>query len=177
MKNLTPIILIIVAIGLFFWQVKPLYGVISDLRAQSAEYDGALEVASELEKLRGDLADKLRSFSPEDLDRLEKFLPSYMDNIRTVIDVNGVAAKYNIALKNIKTAEASASTGAAKAYSAASLSFDFSTSYTNAVNFLRDLETSLRLMDVRSLSVKPVAAGKTGYDFAITLNTYWIPKK
>ncbi|MEK7185648.1 MAG: hypothetical protein AAB726_03430 [Patescibacteria group bacterium] len=177
MKNLTPIILIVVAIGLFFWQVQPLYGVVQDLRAQSADYDEALDVASELEQVRGDLANKLASFSPEDLDKLEKFLPSYMDNIRTVIDVNGVAAKYNIALKNLKTSEASAGSGSSKVYSAASIGFDFSTSYTNAVNFLRDLETSLRLMDVRSLSVKPSAAGKTGYDFSITLNTYWIPKK
>lgn len=177
MKNLTPIILIVVAIGLFFWQVKPLYGVVQDLRTQSAEYDEALDVADELEEVRGALADKLASFSPEDLDKLEKFLPSYMDNIRTIIDVNGVAAKYNIALKNLKTSEASAPTGATKVYSAASVGFDFSTSYTNAVNFLRDLETSLRLMDVRSLSVKPAASGASGYNFSITLNTYWIPKK
>ena len=177
MKNLTPIILIVVAIGLFFWQVQPLYGVVQDLRAESAEYDEALEVADELEKVRGDLADKLASFSTEDLDKLEKFLPSYMDNIRTIIDVNGVAAKYNIALKNLKTSEVSAPTGAARAYSAASVGFDFTASYTNAVNFLRDLETSLRLMDVRSLTVKPATTGTSGYNFSMTLNTYWIPKK
>lgn len=177
MKNLTPIILVVVALGIFFWQVKPLYGVVNGLRAESKEYDEALLIANELEELRGDLADKLRSFSPEDLARLEKFLPSYMDNIRTVIDVNSVAAKYNIALKNIKTAEVAPPTGAPRAFSAASIGFDFSSSYTNAVNFLRDLETSLRLMDVRSLTIKPASGAGSGYDFSIALHTYWIPKK
>ena len=178
MKAFTPIILIVIAAGLFFWQVQPLYGVIQEMRVQSTEYDGALQIAEEIETLRGELADTLASFSPEDSVKLETFLPTYVDNIRTVLDVSGIAAKYGIAIKDTKTGEtAQEANGSGSLYSTASLSFNFSTSYTNAINFLRDIESSLRLMDIASLDIKQSATAKSGYDFSVTLHTYWIPRK
>lgn len=182
MKTFTPIILIVVAVALFFWQIQPLYTNINELRAQSAEYDNALQTADELESLRAELADKLASFPQTDLQRLETFLPNHVDNVRTILDVSAIADKYDISIQNIKTAEVSAGTGGvgARAYNIASLGFSFDASYSAAANFLRDLETSLRLVDVQSLDMK-VSTDKSApsrtYEFTVTLYTYWIPKK
>ena len=52
------------------------------------------------------------------------------------------------------------------------LSFSVSTSYETFLAFLRDLERSLRLVDVTKLSFN--AASSNQYDFTITIRTYWL---
>lgn len=179
MKAFTPIILIGIAIGLFFWQINPTYEKVKEMRAEGAEYDKALSVAGELEDLRAELNALLDSFSQTDLGRLETFLPNHVDNIRMILDINGIASKYNITPRDIKTGDvvASGSGSNQKAYNVASLGFTFNSSYSNATNFLRDLEKSLRLTDIRSLDIKSAESGKSGYDFTVSLNSYWVPKK
>jgi len=179
MKAFTPVILIGIAIGLFFWQINPTYENVKELRAQGVEYDNALSVADELDALRAELNALLDSFSQTDVSRLETFLPTNVDNIRMILDINGIAARYGINPRDIKTGEVltSSNSNNQKAYNVASLGFTFNSSYSNAANFLRDLETSLRLTDVRSLDIKSAAEGKSGYDFTVILNSYWVPKK
>jgi len=180
MKLLTPIILIVVALGLFFWQARPIYSQIQAARAEAMEYNRALEIAAELEALRGELSDKLASFPPEDLEKLGIFLPDHIDNIRTILDVDGVASSYNIVLKDIKTSEVNPQTGATafsqRQYNTVTLSFSFTAPFARSINFLRDLETSLRLIDVRTIDIKPSAETSGNYDFNISLNTYWTPR-
>lgn len=184
MKAFLAIILIVVSVGLFFFKINPNYSEIKVLRAQSSQYDDALKVAEELKKLRGELATKLASFSEQELRTLEHFMPSQLDTVRVILDVDGIAASRGIKLKDIKVTSDSAKTaptgGAAgqTAYNTTSLSFVFNSSYTNAQTFIKDLEQSLRLIDVSAVTIKPpVASGGGGYDFGVTLSTYWIAKK
>lgn len=181
-KTLTPIVLIVIAVALFFWQINPQYQMVTELRAQSTQYDEALRVADELKELQNELAQKYDSFSPNDLGRLETFLPDHMDTVRIILDVNGIAGRYGIVPRNMTTAEI-APTGAAsqKVFNTGTLSFDFTAPYLDIVDFMKDLERSLRLIDIRSIDITPATPGanKTGigYDVKITLNTYWLIKK
>jgi dsDNA-binding SOS-regulon protein len=181
MKALTAIILIAASIGLFFFQINPTYSEVKVLRAQSSQYDHALEVAEELKKIRGELATKLSSFSEEELTSLEHFMPQQLDTVRIILDIDGIASLHNIQLKDIKTSEINKVVTAANqsptSYSTTAVTFSFTTAYTNAEVFIRDLERSLRLVDTSSVSIKPSAGKSGGYDFNMTLNTYWIPKK
>lgn len=182
MKALTAIILIAASIGLFFFQINPNYSDVKVLRAQSGQYDHALDVAEELKKIRGELATKLASFSEEELVSLEHFMPEQLDTVRIILDIDGIASMHNIQLKEIKTSEGvKPAPGAANQpqtiYSTTAVSFSFTTAYNNAQLFIRDLERSLRLVDVSSVSIKPTAGKGGGYDFSMTLNTYWVPKK
>ena len=52
------------------------------------------------------------------------------------------------------------------------LSFSVSGSYETFLAFLRDLERSLRLVDVTKLSFN--AASSNNYDFNVTIRTYWL---
>ncbi len=180
MKALTPIILILFAVGLFFFQINPQYADVKILRAESAQYDEALEVAEELKKLRGDLAQKLASFSPAELQKLERFMPQGLDTVRMILDINGIATGYGITPREIKTTDTpknlspDATSGP---YNTASISFVFSTSYQNGVDFITDVEKSLRLVDIVQATVKPSLKDETLYDFGLTLNTYWVTKK
>jgi len=52
------------------------------------------------------------------------------------------------------------------------LSFSVSSSYETFLTFLRDLERSLRLVDITKLSFN--AASSDSYDFNVTIRTYWL---
>lgn len=180
MKSLTPIILIAVAVGLFFWQINPTYKKVKELRVEAAHYNEALDTAKELEDLRAKLAKTLSDFSKADLAKLETFMPAHFDSVRLVLDINGIAAKYGIAPRDISIAEAGTAKGAAgstaiKLYNTATLKFMFNSTYANAVKFLKDMESSLRLIDIAAIQIKP--SDKGGYDFGMTINTYWISRK
>lgn len=182
MKALTAVILIVISVGLFFFKINPMYTEVKILKAQSSQYDDALKVAEELKKIRGELADKLASFTEEEIMKLEHFIPAQLDTVRVILDVDGIAASKGIKLKDIKITDSGKApqTGPNQnqtPYNTTSMSFVFNTSYANAQNFIRDLEQSLRLVDVASVTIKSPTAGASGYDFGVTLNTYWIGKK
>lgn len=180
MKSLTALILIAISIGLFFFQINPSYSEVKVLRAQAGQYDDALQVADELKKIRGELATKLASFTPEELANLEHFMPQQLDTVRIILDVDGIASAHNIQLKDIKASDVGkpVSAGAQSSYNTTAVTFSFTSQYNNAEVFIHDVEQSLRLLDVSSVSIKPSTGSNAGaYDFSITLNTYWIPRK
>lgn len=181
-KTLFPIILIVITLGLFFWQINPQYKKMSSLRAQSAQYDDALDTAQKLKDLQGELAKKYDSFSKTDLARLETFLPDHLDTVRIILDVNGIASKYGIVPRDMAASDAPATTAVnQKPYDTASLSFSFTAPYLDIVDFMKDLERSLRLVDVKSIEITPSSSDKdtsgVGYDVKMTINTYWLVKK
>jgi hypothetical protein len=182
MKALLPIVLMIVSIALFFLQVTPLYSEVKGLRAESAQYDEALGYASELETLRVELAQKLESFPDQDLARLDHFLPRRLDTVRIILDVDGIALRNGVRLADFAVGEPKATQSQAKGktattntgYSTVSLGFTFTSSYGSASQFIRDLQRSLRLLDITMLTVKPSNTVPGQYDFNISLDTYWI---
>ncbi len=182
MKSLLPIILIIVAGGTFFLEVRPLYSDVQTLRSESKQYDEALKIADQLEDLRTSLSSKLQSFSEADLARLEHFLPSNLDTVRIILDLDGIAARNGLKLVNLAVA-GNAATGAAtpvsnpagKApYDSVDASFSFTSTYAQGVQFIDDVEKSLRLLDSVGVKVKPASNSSTLYDFSLTLKAFWI---
>ncbi len=185
MKSIFPLILIVAVIGLFFFEVKPLYSEVSVLRAESAEYDHALDMAEELGTIRGELTKKLESFSKADLDRLNHFLPQQLDTVRIILDMDGIGIRNGIKLNDIKVANAGAvkTTETAKVqgakaggagYQTVDVSFDFSAPYPQAIDFIKDVEQSLRLFDSSSVNISPSSKGGSIYNFKMNIHTYWI---
>jgi Tfp pilus assembly protein PilO len=191
MKAFTPVILIIVAFGLFFFQVTGLYADVKQLRAESAEYDVAIEKARELETVRAQLAKTLESFSPTDLERLDHFLPKNLDTVRIILDVDGIADKNGVRLNGLKVgepvvAQKAAPKGAAATagnvgsgkvtHSAVDVTFNFTATYPKGVSFIQDLQRSLRLLDVVSLKINPSQEASGTYNFDVKLQTYWLSR-
>lgn len=184
MRGLTPIVLILVCICVGFFYINPQYKKIQAHRLESLEYDKVIAKSVELKKLRDSLSDTLQAFSPSDLDRISKLLPEKVDTARLILDISGVAAKYAIEMKDTKTTDApkSGSPGtdsksAEKIYKSSTISFGFQTSYEGMIQFVKDLEKSLRMVDVISISLKPSAGTFPIYDYNITLQAYWLNSK
>ncbi len=190
-------IAILVAAGaIFFVYTKPAYDATSATQAQIGQYNAALDKATQLQQLKQSLLSKYNALDPSSLDRLQKLLPDHVDNISLILELDNLATRYGMALANVDVSTpSSASTAATPLGSIGSasqtydsLTFRFSTkgTYNQFLEFLGDLQSSLRIVDLVSLSLAEdtaatAAQGKTAsapsqpiYDYDITLRTYWL---
>lgn len=176
MRGIFSIIAVLVAIGLFYWYIDPTYAVIKNLRAQQATLDAALDRSLELQQARDQLLSKYNTFSPQDLDRLEKLLPDHVDNVRLILDLDGIASRYGMRVRNVSIQEQKQRANAIgtdeSPFESLVLSFTVTGGYDTFRQFVSDLEKSLRIVDIVGINF---AANDTGvYDFTISLRTYWL---
>src|SRR3989338_6877613 len=195
MKFVTPIILIAIAITAFFLLAAPAYRDLSDLRAEIASYNEALGNSKALENERDKLAAKYNSFWTEDLSRLEKLLPENADNIRLILEIEQLASPYGMSLKDVKyttidttlsaaggnVVQRTAARQASKNYGTMELEFGISGTYDNFINFTKDLENNLRILNIATISFssdKGPSLGKiapqSSYDYSFKIKTYWL---
>jgi Tfp pilus assembly protein PilO len=106
-------------------------------------------------------------------------LPDSKNFVKLVSDIDLVASKYAISIDQIASEEIGTSAdtsiadaGPEKIYEASLISFNFSSSYENFRKFMNDLERSLRVLDVKSVDIKP--QDEQIFNFAVKLQTYWL---
>lgn len=189
-KTIFALVAFILAGAILFMYTKPTYATIGDTQAQIAQYQQALDKAAQLQALKKKLLDRFNSFNPADISRLQTMLPDHVDNIGLILDLDSLASHYGLALENVDIAAPNATTGTGGAVGAVdvgnkkydSLSLRFSTygTYDNFRAFLTDLEHSLRVVDLASLTIERGTApgasvrGGPAYRYTMTINTYWL---
>jgi len=178
----TPIILIGIGTAGFFMFTKPLYKEISILKTQVASYDEALNNSKSLESERDKLTQEYNTIDKNNLTKLEKMLPDSVNNIRLILEIEKLSLQYGMALKDIKYDTKSQTTGTAttpviqsnknnlavkdnKDYGAWDLGFSTQGSYFDFLNFIKDLEKNLRIVDITSIEF----SSNTGTGLATTL--------
>lgn len=177
MRYFLPTILTVAAIGVFFGLIDPLYQKIGNLQQEVASFNAALAKSKELQSVRDELLSKYNAFGTTDLDRLARMLPDNVDNVRLIMDINNIAARYNMSLKNTKiTIIDEAKNGLLgpnrKKYGSVQLEFSVAGPYGAFLSFLGDMERSLRIVDVVGLSFS--SSDKDFYDYTVLLQTYWL---
>ena len=183
-RIILPVIFVALAVASFFMLTKPIYGKISELKNQNLSYNSALGNSKALEGERDKLTQKYNSISQENLDRLAKLLPENVDNIRLILEIEKIASPYSMVLKDVKyDAEKSAATGATKEnapkkeYGVWNLQFSTFGTYPNFVNFVKDLEKNLRLVDITGIqfsSGEGTSALPDIYKYTFNIRTYWL---
>lgn len=200
-RNATALILIVLAIGIYFTVTRGLLEQVKEVRAVNDEYSGALRNAEELIKVRKKVSDDYNSITDADRQRLDKMVPNTVDNIRLVIDLTSVGLRHGFTLKNIKASAANSNERAPRPEDAQAMitarggpgyygavgniptptletvtvTFDVVAPYLEFISFLQDLEANLRLMDISRLSV---TANEDGlYAFNVELKTYWLKQQ
>lgn len=201
MSNIVALVLLAASVWGFFGFVTPRYEAVKALKDERIAYQAALDKARELDALRGQLVSKYNSVSAGDLARLSKLLPDSVDNVRLIININNVANRYGMVIKDIKIDQPAGTLGrSSSAPNAASgviagqpggavspgpsnysvlpsfeflnMSFSVSGPYGSFKGFLSDLERSLRVVDVTSISFTVGKGDFSTYDFKI--KTYWL---
>lgn len=188
MSRFIPFIIIILAVGLFFGYIRPTWtGDIAATRAEIASYNSALEASARFTEKQAALEQERNKLPPEQLERLNAFLPDSVDNIQLILDLNALASRSGMTLSNFTTSNVpnapDASTGTVDtAGNGAFARANLVDSLTIAVNatgtygsfrkFLTGVEQSLRPLDVTTLSI---ADSNTGvYTYQMTFKFYWL---
>lgn len=175
---LFPILFFIAAIGLFFGYTNSTYEVIKKLQVEAGEFDEALAKSRELGRVRDELLTRFNTFPSRQLEQLEKFLPDNVDNVRLILDIDNIASKYGLRIQNVVVSSALTSQASSVVivqeglFDSVELGFTVITGYENFLQFIEDLETSLRLVDVVSLSFRVI--DNTLYSHSFRIRTYWL---
>lgn len=205
MQFIMPIILIGISVAVFFVYSNPIYNDMGGLRTQIESYDKALSNSKVLKNEIDKLTTKFNSIDKDDLEKIQKLLPENIDNIRLILEIEDIAKPYGMALKNIKynptskdvpTAEGEIQRNeedlaAPKDYGIWDLEFSTSGTYNNFLNFTRDLQGNLRIVDISSIqfasdTTTATTSGSSGsggasvspspesYDYSFKIKTYWL---
>ncbi|MAF59274.1 MAG: type 4a pilus biogenesis protein PilO [Candidatus Pacebacteria bacterium] len=177
-KLLIPLIALLVSAGVFVGYIKPTYDDVKILQFEDSQFNQALDKSRELQEVRGSLLSRFNTFSEADLARLQKMLPDNVDNVRLILDIDGVASKYNMRTRNVQVVQDSSATPEiigldTRPFDSLILSFSVAGTYDGFINFLRDLESSLRIVDVLSLTFQSNRIGDL-YEFDMSIRTYWL---
>lgn len=194
-KNLTATILIILAVGVYLTVTKGIIAKGQAAKTANEQYASAIETAKKLVSVRDQVEKDYDNISENDRERLDKMIPTTVDNIRLVIDLNSVALNHGFQLSGVKAAATQSASAAAPASRQAptvtgvgvanasteivapvldtvDVSFSITAPYLDFISFLQDIEANLRIMDVTHLTVSGSDNGI--YTFGVTLKTYWL---
>jgi len=180
MRIILPFLILGLAAVTFFYFTAPQLTAVDALEIQRTDLTAVLDNATEFKKQQDKLIDRDNLIDPADKANLNEFLPNNIDNVRLIIDINNIAKKSGLTVRNpaivkaeVKEGETPPPSAATKtADLSAAISFSVSASYDTLKLFLADLARSLRLVDIEALSF--TAAEKNLYDYQITLRTYWL---
>lgn len=192
-KLFTSVLMLLLAGTAFFGYTRPTYTQVQDLQTQVAQLDQILVEASEFQRLKGQLMSRYNALPSESLARLNKLLPDHVDNVRLILDVDSLAAQSRLSLENVivNTVDASGSSGNQVGgdgalgtlgsdrlpYDSLTLQFKTVGTYDDFQQFMRGLQSSLRLVDVVGLSIQNVpneTKGSRTYTYSVKLQTYWL---
>lgn len=182
------------AILTFAMYVRPTYDEIQENRAKVARFDQALEKTREIQELKRSLLSRYNLFVGANLDRLQKMLPDHVDNVRLVLDMDGIASRYGIRIQNVSVQQAGEGNGRRdggstilasqnaqnKPFQSLTLNFEVVSTYDQFVQLLTDLENSLRIVDLVDLTIRQRQDTGIGaeleplYTFGVSLRTYWL---
>ncbi|MDO8424031.1 MAG: hypothetical protein Q7S54_00280 [bacterium] len=179
MKNITALFLLILSVALFFTFTNPYYKKVETLRASALDYRNVLDNLSLVAERRDQLLVNYEEIPKAEIERLKKILPDNVDTVKMAQELDTIASRYGIAIKNVRIDKSSGQNVAQpvlpefeKPFDRTVLSFTFISNYSNFRRFLEDLERSLRIMDVRSLVFQNSAS--TLSEYHISIETYWL---
>jgi Tfp pilus assembly protein PilO len=168
MKLFLPFIIITICIGMYFLYISPTLAEISALRIQAADYANVLEKSKELIDKRNSARAAFDSISPDNISRLEKVIPETFDPVLFANDINVMAVRNGLVIRDLKLNDSteknrslagqsgeSVPQPSSASYKTYTVSLVLKGEYGNFRSFLRDLESSLRIIDTNRLSIRP----------------------
>lgn len=184
MKKYLPVILIIIAIGIFFVFIDPQYSEVQDLLSEKEDNATMLDLAKDLQEKRDRLRNSFNNISTTEKEQLAKLLPDTVDNVRLILDINNIAENYGVVIRNISVesdaneadfveTQQIASSAQSNSIGTITLSFSMVSTYDVFIQFMKDLEEALRIVDIRRLDIQSTNDSNF-LNFNITLDTYWL---
>lgn len=165
-----------VAIALFFvWPA--VFGSWSEMQALKAAVKEREAIVTQRDAILKEAATQYVKYSEikkSDLATvLASFVPSKKDSAELVSAASSIAVTSGLQLKSLKVAEAATRSKSKEAYETMSLSLELSGPYGGLRTFLNDLESYVRLLNVKKIEIRQAQQGGE-LIFAIQADTYYI---
>lgn len=180
MRFISSILFLVIAVLLFFFFIDPTYGDVKELRTNVATYNAALSNSTDLQKTRDGLVGQYKEIKETDRDRLVRLLPSTINNIELILEIEKIANLHGMPVGDIKfdstnivtnkddsnksetVAVAESNPSDYLSYGIFPVEFTIEGRYDTFISFLKDLENNLRLVDVKSISFSvPASSGSS----------------
>lgn len=196
-KFIFPLVLLVASIGLFVGFTNPLYKDAKQTQATVAELNQALSNAKSLQQERDVLVEKYNVVTTEDRAKIETFLPSNVESIDIIQQIQDIGSQHNVVVKNVDfdpdqvknpdgTEDDNARLGRTQRiqteevapYDTYDLEFSVQGSYPKFVAFLGSIEKSLRLIDVTEIVFNSRAQTEDkgtyadNYDYTFAIKVY-----
>jgi len=178
-SRILPSLALIVAALIVFAYISPTWsGSIAAANSAIAADDQALAAAGQFAAQQNQLASARDAIDPASLTSLAALLPSSVDNVGLILDLNALAARSGLSVANIDVAQGGANTGRGAAAAptgrvgSVDLSLTASGTFSALQSFLWGIERSARLLDLRDLVVRGSDSGV--YTYQMTLRLYWL---
>ena len=130
---------------------------------------------------------KYNAFDQNQLDQLSTMLPSSPENVKLLLELDAVASQYGMVLQNVKINDPNSSSVAGTAVpvlpgqpaanpSVGTLTIDFSVagSYDSFTSFIKTIERSLRVIDIKKVTFSALDAKSQTYQYTVSIQTYWL---
>ncbi|HBB56461.1 TPA: hypothetical protein DEW47_01925 [Patescibacteria group bacterium] len=166
---------------IFFGETKGMYGEIKIKTEESAVLDNALVVSRQVKSARDNLLAQYNQISQIDIDRLNIMLPAQPESVKIILQIDNMLRRKGMVLKSIdiknqeKSSEDKVAAVAAGVnsdmFSTLPLTISVSGTYGAFYSFVKDVEQSLRLMDIKKVNFS--VSDSDVYNFNIEAAAYW----
>jgi Tfp pilus assembly protein PilO len=178
-RTITPILSVAIALFAYFFFTQPLFSEIAGIQAVVDEYSSAIERADEKNALLEDLIKRKNSFDEYKRDRLNALVPATVDEVRILVDLTELARTHNMLIGNIQVEKINDAAdelpeGAdisdrldMNSFLSSDISFGLIGTYEQFKAFIQDVERSLVLMELVSLSFESGEGSLQQYDVVV----------
>ncbi len=170
LKNIITLLLILGAMGIFITWTSPFLKEIGQLYDEKKAIIEVLETSSELIGLRNEAVAKFNLISAEELARFSKIIPEDADTNKLMVQLSNMADTNGLAINSLDFREETEKSKV-NLYNTLNIEAVFEGSYYGFLSFLEELEKSLRLVEVDSISFSTTE--ENIYEFSIKAKTYF----
>lgn len=182
MKYILPLIIIGICVGMYFVYISPTVSLVKTLSLKKANYDQVLLQSKQVAAQRDDVFTEYSNISGTDIDKLDKIIPETFNSVLFANDISAMASRNGLIIKDFKidpsrTEDRTLMINQIKnnPYGTTVATIRLNGQYSQFVNFLNDLESNLRLVDVTKLSIKTIGGQKStdnSLEYTLEINTY-----
>lgn len=182
MKFITPAIILALSIGMYLTYLSPSMNEVQVLNIKKSRQVNILSTAKQLANKRDAISTDYNNISGSDIDKLNKIIPESFSSVLFINDISGMAGKSALTIKEFKVDEPKTEIRDAilikskgETYKTTTIKLKLRGQYSQFVKFVSDLESSLRLVDIEQLSIKPIGgqgSSQNSLEYLLEMNTY-----
>ena len=181
-RYIIPILLVLIATGVYIQSIDPTYTVIRELQVKIADIEAHKIEARDAQSKIAALEKVTKTFPEGYENRLRMMIPTTVDPTRLIIDVNEMAASQGLHLKAPQVTYQAIDAKKSAPFAKHTITFTVKAPYDTFRKFISLLEYNLALRDVTSVSFTTASPEENGlpvahpetlpYDYSFSITTY-----